>query len=237
MTNDSQDKIKFQDTLLEIINHAITQHPELGPHVEAIALKAKNKENVAAMSDWATREYRAPSPPSIKSFCLLRNNLPNSTWIETGTLYGDTSDLLSRCATKVITIEPEPKLFANAVERFRSYSNVMVINGISEVILPKVLPTLTGNVCFWLDGHYSAGETFAGPNDTPLVEELRSIAQNINRYDAVSILIDDIRFCGRMHAYGAYPSLDYLVDFARSNNLGWYIEHDIFIARTKPNPM
>jgi hypothetical protein len=28
-----------------------------------------------------------------------------------------------------------------------------------------------------------------------------------------------------------YPSLDLLVDWARSNNFHWHIEHDIFVAK------
>ncbi len=235
MTTDLQDKIKLQSTLLSLINHAITQHPELSPLIESVVQQMQGKADLAYLNDWAAREYIAPSPQSVKSLCLLRNNLPNSTWVETGTYYGDTSDLLSRHAIKVITIEPEPSLFAKALNRFSSQSNVTVLNGISEEILPKILPSLDGNICFWFDGHYSAGETFAGPNDCPLIEELESIAQNIDRFDAVSILIDDIRLCSKPHAYGTYPSLDYLVDFARSKNLDWYIEHDIFIAKTKLN--
>lgn len=109
----------------------------------------------------------------------------------------------------------------------------MVHNEISEVFLPRILPTLSGNVCLWLDGHYSAGETFAGPNDTPLFEELEAIRQNISRFDNISVLIDDIRFCGRQHSYGSYPSLSELVDFAVGLGLDWYIEHDIFIAKSK----
>jgi hypothetical protein len=86
-----------------------------------------------------------------------------------------------------------------------------------------------------LDGHYSAGETFKGPNDTPLREELISIRNNIDRFDNISVLIDDIRFCGKPHSYGSYPSLSELVAFADCLGLHWYIEHDIFIATSKPS--
>jgi hypothetical protein len=47
-------------------------------------------------------------------------------------------------------------------------------------------------------------------------------------------MIDDIRlFTGKIHSYGAYPTLDYLVDWARDLALDWHIEHDIFIVKTK----
>ena len=140
---------------------------------------------------------------------------------------------MSRHSKFVYSIEPEPNLYAKAINRFLGFNNVKVINDISENSLPVLLPTLSGNVCFWLDGHYSAGVTFAGPNDTPLSFELDTIGQNINLYENISIMIDDVRLCGKKHIYGEYPSLDTLVNFATSNNLYWYIENDIFIAKSK----
>jgi hypothetical protein len=35
-----------------------------------------------------------------------------------------------------------------------------------------------------------------------------------------------------VHSYGAYPTLDELVDWARKHTLSWNIEQDIFIAKT-----
>ena len=46
------------------------------------------------------------------------------------------------------------------------------MQGTSEVQLPKILDRLDGAVSFWLDGHFSAGVTFQGDQDTPIREEL-----------------------------------------------------------------
>ena len=223
-------------TILELLNHAIHQHPNLAPHALKIAQSIHGDISNPDLLDWAARQYAAPAPYLVKNCVFLRNNLSDATWIETGTLRGDTSDFLSRHASFVHTTEPQPKLFQQAKERFSQHKNVMVHNEISEIFLPRILPTLSGNVCLWLDGHYSAGETFAGPNDTPLREELEAIRANINRFDKIAVLIDDIRFCGRRHIYGSYPSLSELVAFADGLGLDWYIEHDIFIAKSKPTP-
>jgi hypothetical protein len=188
---------------------------------------------VSDFNEWAYRKFEAPCPHVVKLCCLLRNNLPDATWVETGTLHGVTSEFLSHNAKFVYTIEPEISLFNNAKEKFKDKNNIQVINDISENALPNLLPTLSGNICFWLDGHNSGPNTFAGPNDTPLRQELDCISENLHRFNKVSILIDDIRFCGKIHIYGEYPTLDELVDFARSNNLDWYIEHDIFVAKSR----
>lgn len=185
--------------------------------------------------DWEKRAYAAPSPPKVKQAVLLRNGFPHATWVETGTYKGDTTKVLLEHSLFVYSIEPSPTLYENVAFYFNSNPNVEIINGTSEEVLPSLLPKLSGKINFWLDGHYSGGETFAGPNECPLIEELFSISQNIKRFDAVAILIDDVRLCGSLHSYGTYPPLEKIIDFAKINDLDWHIEHDIFVARSKPN--
>jgi len=61
---------------------------------------------------------------------------------------------------------------------------------------------------------------------------LNCISQNLSSFAKVAVLVDDIRlFKGQIVHYGPYPTLDYLVDWARANHLQWHIEHDIFIAK------
>jgi hypothetical protein len=220
-------------TILEILNHAIKHHPALAPQLARITQSINSDISDPEILEWAQRSYAAPAPFSVKQQVFLRNNLTDATWIETGTLFGETSDFLSRHATHVHTTEPEPRLFEKAKKRFQQRHNVTVHNEISETFLPRILPMLSGNLCFWLDGHYSGGGTFAGPNDSPLREELGAIAENIGRFNSVAILIDDIRLCGMQHSYGTYPALSELVSFADRLDLIWYIEHDIFIAKSK----
>lgn len=181
---------------------------------------------------WSRREFAAPSPHFIKQSCIVRNGTPNAVWIETGTFKGSTTRLLSAYATMVHSIEPEPTLFANADKFFSSFDNVEILNGLSEDIFPALLPKVEGDVNFWLDGHYSAGTTFQGPKDTPIVDELDCISRNILHFQKVTVLIDDIRcFNPHISEFSEYPSVDYLVDWSRENSLRWHIEHDIFVAK------
>lgn len=185
--------------------------------------------------DWAKRGFAAPSPTFVKNEVILRQGVRNATWVETGTYKGDTSALLSQTAKKVYTIEPAEQLFLEAKERFRNTQNVEVINGLSEQVFPSLLPTLSGPVNFWLDGHYSTGITFQGPKDCPLIEELDSIEKNLNNFSQVVILIDDVRYCvnPEIHQFSGYPKLDTLVEWANKNNLFWHIEHDTMVIKNK----
>jgi hypothetical protein len=186
---------------------------------------------------WNKNAYAAPSPNFIKQTVLLRNAIPNSIWVETGTYLGQTTKQLSKHGSHVYSIEPEPTLHANAAHYFQSYANVEILKGLSEEIFPLLLPTLSGDINFWLDGHYSAGITHKGPQDTPIIDELAHISKNLKRFSKVRVMIDDIHcFNPDLEEYSSYPTLNVLVDWANQNNLGWHIEHDIFIAKTKLTP-
>ena len=219
----------YSQTFLEIVNHSMHKHPNLAADVEKLAVSAQGK---AYYTDWAQRNFSAPSPHFIKQAVLLRNGLDHATWIETGTYLGDTTRVLSGVAKMVYSIEPEPSLFAKAEASFSTTGNVKIINGLSEAVFPELLPTLSGDLCFWLDGHYSAGETHKGPQDTPIADELAVIADNLNRMDRVVVMVDDVRcFNPRIPDFSTYPSINFLVDWANEHALSWHIEHDIFVAR------
>ncbi len=193
---------------------------------------AANLRNMNDFRKWRSRNYAEPSPRVIKRTCLRRNSLTGATWVETGTFRGDTTAFLAESSKFVYSIEPEPALVTRAKERFKSTPNVKIIEGVSETIFPILLPTLTEDINFWLDGHYSAGTTFKGPTETPIVEELESIQTCLKNFHRVSVLIDDVRcFHSQAKENEAYPSLDFLVSWSMENRFHWIIEHDIFIAR------
>jgi len=202
------------------------------PVKRIIARIAAGTDKNNAYRDWADREFAAPSPPFVKQKVLLRNGLRGATWVETGTYMGDTTSVLSKVAKMVYSIEPEPALFSEAEQKFSNTGNVKIIQGLSEDVFPKLLPTISGNVCFWLDGHYLAGITFKGPKDTPILDELDAIGQNMKQMSQIVVMVDDVRcFDPGNPEFSAYPPVDVLVDWARKHNLTWHIEHDIFIAK------
>jgi len=189
----------------------------------------KNEER-----EWVQRQYAVPSPSYIKRAVLQRIGFSEAVWVETGTFMGDTAALLAKDAKAVFTIEPDRVLYEKAAERFAGHPKVKALYGLSEELFPSLLPSLNGAVNFWLDGHYSGGITHKGPTDCPIRDELQNIENNLNNFEKLSILIDDVRcFNPAIPEYADYPSLDYLVDWSRRNGLNWHIEHDIFVMKSK----
>lgn len=181
--------------------------------------------------DWRDRGYQEPSPHSVKMKCLSSKCIPGALWIETGTYLGQTTEVLSKMSRRVISIEPSPELYSAAVQKFIGIESIELVNDISENAFPKVLPEICEPVNFWLDGHFSSGNTFQGPSNTPIAEELNEIEKHIKRFGRVAIFIDDVRLFGLGNNVNhGYPPLDYLVDWSRRCGLHWRIEHDIFIA-------
>ena len=117
-------------------------------------------------------------------------------WVETGTYTGNTTEFLAQFSPFVISIEPGLELFENASKKLANYDNILLIKGESEDVFPELLPTLTGDFNFWLDGHYSSGITFLGKHETPITFELDEIAKNIKNFNRIAIFVDDVRsFC------------------------------------------
>lgn len=190
---------------------------------------ARFAKNLLAMSDWKNRGFLGNSPQFVKEKILTTYGIPNATWVESGTFVGTTTEFLRKRSPQIHTIEPSRTLYEIASQRFKG-KNVTLHNGVSEYVLPQVLKELRGDVNFWLDGHYSGGETFEGSSRCPVPEELKAIETHLSNFSNLAILIDDVRcFVSSSSEFSSYPSLDFLVDWANRNKMKWNIVHDIFV--------
>jgi len=149
--------------------------------------------------------YPGGIPPITKKRKLIQMYLEKfgaKYFIETGTHFGDTTDLISKnndCTC--YSIELDFVLYNKAIERFRKKQNVRLFHGDSSIILESILPELCGLALFWLDGHFSGPGTAYGKNETPILYELKIILKQENTF---IILIDDARlFNGKNN----YPSI------------------------------
>jgi hypothetical protein len=202
--------------------------------------------SLRAVSDiylWSRRSWASPSPNFMK-WQVLRRNSNHGVWIETGTYKGHTSLFLSKIGEVVYSLEPMVKIFHKTQHHLRFIANIYILNVSSENGFEKTINEVLSQerikglpINFWLDGHFSGGETFLGSSPTPISAELEIISKMLPLFDESSIFVDDVR-CFSSNSFNeheSYPQLNILVDWAIKNDLSWSIEHDIFIARKFSN--
>lgn len=119
--------------------------------------------------------------------------IPN-VFIETGTYQGDTINNVLNNFKQIYSIELSPSYANNAKHRFYNNSNVKIIEGDSVIFLSHLCKAINDTVFFWLDGHWSSGDTARGSLDCPLLEELKVINSTLK--SECIIAIDDVRLFG-----------------------------------------
>ncbi len=137
---------------------------------------------------------------SIESIGNIFLNLLNyDIFIETGTLWGDTTLRMKDHFKQVHTIELSPKYFHIFNEKVKNseIQNIKCHFGDSSQVIPEILKTLQVNqkCVFWLDGHWSSEDTSQGDKDCPLIEECLGINEFYSADNAI-IIIDDYRLFG-----------------------------------------
>ncbi|MGV6817929.1 MAG: FkbM family methyltransferase [Thiotrichales bacterium] len=182
----------------------------------------------------------AKTPEGILShdfLILLRDLFGISTFLETGTFMGDTTEIARQIFPHVESIELSDELSARAEARFSQYENVRVHQGDSSTVLPALLPSTTGRGLLWLDAHYSEGVTAKGLKNTPILEELQAIRAT-GRSDFI-VLIDDLRLFQPVtqslpedSSLHGYPSLVEIYEafLQIDSNYNFYVFGDVALA-------
>ena len=134
--------------------------------------------------------------PSLNKDFLLNlqdNYMEYPLFIETGTYNGDTIFAMESYFNKLYTIEYSDKYYSNTKNKYNG-DKINFILGDSSIVFETLLPTITEKTIFFLDGHWSFGDTKRGEKDCPLVEEITHI-NNLFQNEAI-IIIDDCRLFG-----------------------------------------
>jgi len=114
----------------------------------------------------------------------------NPVFIETGSLQGKGIQAARDAGfAKIISIELSKLYYDYCVERFPNTERVFLYHGDSARLLPGILEGIDERCTFWLDAHYSGGETAPGP--IPLMAELLVIKDH--HIKDHTIIIDDMR--------------------------------------------
>ncbi len=111
-------------------------------------------------------------------------------FVETGTYMGGTSVWASDHFKKVITIENSRSIFEKTSNRYKNVENIDFLYGNSKEHLKNIVLSLDEVAIFWLDAHWSGGETYGINDECPLIEEIKII--NNTKLNHI-ILIDDAR--------------------------------------------
>ena len=116
-------------------------------------------------------------------------------FIETGTHSGKTVEVaLSLGFKHIYSIELSDKWFNYCSSLFAKYDNVHILHGDSSTVLKDVLAKIDEPCLFWLDGHFSGGDTACGDLPCPIYNELNAIKEHNTKNH--TILIDDMRGFG-----------------------------------------
>lgn len=146
-------------------------------------------------------------------------------FIETGTFEGETTQSMVHCFDKIHTIEASQKYYEIAFKKLSSL-NVVVHLGESPEVLETLLPELNSFFCvFFLDAHFSSGETYGDYLKQPLVKELQCILKYRN-FENTLVLIDDARL---LNGYLGYPSLSKIHQLLAFEGVCTAIVDDILI--------
>ena len=135
---------------------------------------------------------------TLKPELLHRYAGDRKVFIETGTARGEgLQTALDHGFERCYSIEANAEVYTKACTRFADRSNVDMLLGDGGQVLKGLLRYVTEPAVFWLDSHWSTGETplAEGVSACPLLAELRAIAEHPIKDHVV--LIDDIRYFWR----------------------------------------
>lgn len=114
-----------------------------------------------------------------------------TVFVETGTFHGATARWASDYFDIVHTIERAEGLYTLHGKELAQVKHVTPHLGDSRDILPSIIRGIGDRrAVYWLDGHWSGGETAGESDECPLLDELACVS---SRTEDI-ILIDDARY-------------------------------------------
>jgi len=137
-------------------------------------------------------------PLDSNIFQQLKMDREYPVFIESGTYSGDTIFRMESYFKNLFTIEIAEHYYNNTKSRYNG-NKINFKLGDSSIIFNTLLPSINNDSIFFLDGHWSAGDTGKGNKDCPLIEECQVI-NTLFKHNAI-LIIDDYRLFGKGPKY------------------------------------
>jgi len=167
---------------------------------------------------------------------FLKKSLGLDVFVEGGTFKGGTAKKMSETFRRVYTIEKSDVMFDIAKENLKDVSNVTMLKGDTREHLTQILEN-NDNILFWLDAHWSGGDTYGEEDECPLIEELEIIFDYPGKN--YIILIDDARLFlappPYPHKIENWPSLKKIMNVLPVNKEVTVFEDVIYIYNLNEN--
>ncbi|MBK1827512.1 hypothetical protein [Haloferula rosea] len=182
---------------------------------------------------WIEDGRPLPPPPLAKRAMHLEyaERFGLRIFVETGTFKGDTVEAMRPHFERIYSVELAEKFYHEAVKRFQGVDKVKLLQGDSGERMPEIVAELDAPTLFWLDGHYSGGDTAKGELAAPVWAELKAIFAGMKQ--PFVILIDDAR-CFTQVGGDAYPAVADIEKWVEEQGRDLTLEVDMDCIRIAP---
>ncbi len=166
-------------------------------------------QKASSIRQWNEGKLKSP-PAAVKQKKVTETAKEHfiSHMVETGTYMGDMVAATRNIFFRIDSIELNKDFYNKAQQRFKSDRHIHLWQGDSPDILRSLVKEFDHPILFWLDAHYSGGQTARSEEngDTPIGKELEILFSFWNPKSV--ILIDDARlFVGKDN----YPTIESLI--------------------------
>jgi hypothetical protein len=117
----------------------------------------------------------------------LKKAMNLTSVVEGGTYQGETAKKLSREFENVYTIEKSDVMFEKSRKNLGSIQKITQLRGDTRDHLPKLVAE-NDDILFWLDAHWSGGDTYGEEDECPLLQELVIIFKSAIRNPQSAIM-------------------------------------------------
>lgn len=180
----------------------------------------RKKISAELISNWVKKGKPIPPPHAIKQARIIEyaKKFNINVLVETGTFRGEMVEAQRRNFKKIYSIELSHEFYLAAVNKFKRFNHIHLIEGDSSEMLKEVILQINKPCLFWLDGHYSGGDTAKGKLNCPIYGELDTVFTK--SFDHVLVIDDANDFNGKHD----YPKIEELFTYVISKKPNYKME-------------